>query len=96
MKMHFSVANNSESVVRAINEHLLPRGLSEPVRLVSYEWPYITVAAAGEIAEIKLTAVSSYMETRNPAYLGRGRDLVSWEFDLDASDWRPYRAASIA
>jgi hypothetical protein len=66
----------------------LPRGLSEPARITSFQWPYIVVEAAGEHAEIKLTAVSSYMETRNRAYLGRDRDLVSWEFDLDASDWR--------
>jgi hypothetical protein len=85
--MHFSVPNYPEAVVRAINEHLLPRGLSEPVRLVHFEWPYIVVESADERAEIMLAAVSSYMETRNRAYLGRDRDLVSWEFDLDASDW---------
>jgi hypothetical protein len=76
--MHFSVPNYPEAVVRAINEHLLPRGLSEPVRLVHFEWPYIVVESADERAEIMLAAVSSYMETRNRAYLGRDRDLVSW------------------
>jgi hypothetical protein len=55
---------------------------------VHFEWPYIVVESADERAEIMLAAVSSYMETRNRAYLGRDRDLVSWEFDLDASDWR--------